>query len=579
MKLMDKSKALEDGQMCVKLKPDWAKGYTRLAGAQHLLNRYADAMNTCQKGLDIDPCNEALIAGSNRLNGLSFPKNGYLRKRKGEIEKILAEITSRGHRHVTSFTSEQGIDFTVHAHECHDRGILAQFPDGQVLQMFRIKELDEDGKHVWSIILPSAGDLVNLVTGLSGVHYVDTSTSDGFVGPENVGLTARESKRAQDSQIALLRAVFDHSLGFLKTYDSTAGYNHLGVEGLSFAVLFHVRYQCVDLLADHRYGPVLADMITHLFDEVANHEQLRASAGVLNLQYDLCEQLEAAWMLTNKEYVISSTGQLPKHKAPWLSLSRIERLYRQVAHHATGVDNNTLYLFDEGHQKFHFYMAHGLVLKRMVQFPAKGVALDAAKYLKYAHDAYFKAYLHNKEERSGKSFFNACNAGAIIANFEKLHHLSISVTGTEFEVSPFVHGPHGHIGRPEDCLDDWANMPWHFEGILLHIRLCSICAKNSFSLSFLKQLESLDCKWRKMERLDVTAKSNGTRARTLVSHLANKQWSTKVRMTPSPSKVWMVASKRSQAPVCCLTPKRMTGGSWNKRITKTPIKLGENIRK
>lgn len=60
MKVDSISKALRDGEKCVELAPKWAKGYNRLAAAQHGLKRFDQALQTVQKGLEIDPNNESL---------------------------------------------------------------------------------------------------------------------------------------------------------------------------------------------------------------------------------------------------------------------------------------------------------------------------------------------------------------------------------------------------------------------------------------------------------------------------------------------------------------------------------------
>jgi stress-induced-phosphoprotein 1 len=57
------SDALADAQKTVDLKPDWAKGYSRL-GAAHLgLGDAASAVAAYEKGLELDPSNEGLKAG------------------------------------------------------------------------------------------------------------------------------------------------------------------------------------------------------------------------------------------------------------------------------------------------------------------------------------------------------------------------------------------------------------------------------------------------------------------------------------------------------------------------------------
>mgnify|MGYP003703018455 CR=1 FL=1 len=57
------SEALADAEKTVELKPDWAKGYSRL-GASHLgLGDAASAVAAYEKGLALDPTNEGLKAG------------------------------------------------------------------------------------------------------------------------------------------------------------------------------------------------------------------------------------------------------------------------------------------------------------------------------------------------------------------------------------------------------------------------------------------------------------------------------------------------------------------------------------
>ncbi|CDJ59270.1 hypothetical protein, conserved, partial [Eimeria maxima] len=54
--------ALKDAETCVKLKPDWAKGYSRKGLAEFNLGRLREAEATYKKGLSIDPENASLKA-------------------------------------------------------------------------------------------------------------------------------------------------------------------------------------------------------------------------------------------------------------------------------------------------------------------------------------------------------------------------------------------------------------------------------------------------------------------------------------------------------------------------------------
>lgn len=59
----DASSALSDGQRCIELKSDWAKGYTRKAAALHSLRRYDEAIEIYQAGLAIAPSDAGLLSG------------------------------------------------------------------------------------------------------------------------------------------------------------------------------------------------------------------------------------------------------------------------------------------------------------------------------------------------------------------------------------------------------------------------------------------------------------------------------------------------------------------------------------
>lgn len=59
--------ALKDAEMCVKLKPDWAKGYSRKGLAEFNLGRLRDAEATYSKGLTVDPNNQSLQAALSEI--------------------------------------------------------------------------------------------------------------------------------------------------------------------------------------------------------------------------------------------------------------------------------------------------------------------------------------------------------------------------------------------------------------------------------------------------------------------------------------------------------------------------------
>jgi len=62
--LNELEKALKDAQDCVRIKPDWAKGYYRLGHTLALQHRYEDAQEALAKGTKADPKNQDIV---NRL--------------------------------------------------------------------------------------------------------------------------------------------------------------------------------------------------------------------------------------------------------------------------------------------------------------------------------------------------------------------------------------------------------------------------------------------------------------------------------------------------------------------------------
>jgi stress-induced-phosphoprotein 1 len=61
--LEEYEKALEDGSECVKLKPDWPKGYTRKAHAEFFLKKFDEAAETYKAGIKLSPDDAALKEG------------------------------------------------------------------------------------------------------------------------------------------------------------------------------------------------------------------------------------------------------------------------------------------------------------------------------------------------------------------------------------------------------------------------------------------------------------------------------------------------------------------------------------
>ena len=59
--------ALNDGNKCIELKPDWGKGYHRKGNAQHGLGMINEAVNTYNQGLEIEPNNAQMVQARDSL--------------------------------------------------------------------------------------------------------------------------------------------------------------------------------------------------------------------------------------------------------------------------------------------------------------------------------------------------------------------------------------------------------------------------------------------------------------------------------------------------------------------------------
>lgn len=80
------SKALEDALKCTQIKPDWAKGYSRLGTAFHGLMKFDDAIAAFEKGLKIDPNMEALKTGLEAAEkGKKNPPNPFAQIFRPEV--------------------------------------------------------------------------------------------------------------------------------------------------------------------------------------------------------------------------------------------------------------------------------------------------------------------------------------------------------------------------------------------------------------------------------------------------------------------------------------------------------------
>eukprot|EP00965_Chrysotila_dentata_P036699 1221851-Pleurochrysis_carterae.AAC.1 len=57
------AQALSDADMCIELRGEWSKGYTRRAAAMHGLKRFMAAVEAYEAAIEIEPDNETLRKG------------------------------------------------------------------------------------------------------------------------------------------------------------------------------------------------------------------------------------------------------------------------------------------------------------------------------------------------------------------------------------------------------------------------------------------------------------------------------------------------------------------------------------
>lgn len=84
--------SLEDASYCVKLKPDWPKGYSRRALAQLQLRRPKEAVASYRIGLQLDPTNEALRDGLQQAQAAVDAEEASTRQRMAMMVASLLQL-------------------------------------------------------------------------------------------------------------------------------------------------------------------------------------------------------------------------------------------------------------------------------------------------------------------------------------------------------------------------------------------------------------------------------------------------------------------------------------------------------
>jgi stress-induced-phosphoprotein 1 len=126
-------KALEDAEQCIKIKPDWAKGYLRKGMAEFKLDKLEEAAETYKKGLEIDPNNteikkafeelersanpftqnyQKLFTDPRTSRYMSDPQFNNLLQFAMKDQKMLMELVRTDPRFVDVFSVLTGIDLT-----------------------------------------------------------------------------------------------------------------------------------------------------------------------------------------------------------------------------------------------------------------------------------------------------------------------------------------------------------------------------------------------------------------------------------------------------------------------------------
>jgi len=87
----DSYNALKDAEQCIKIKPDWGKGYLRKAQAQHAMGDRQGQMQTYQAGIDKCPTDTNLRKAAMKVQNNQFTQIAQMMFQPGYIEKLKAD--------------------------------------------------------------------------------------------------------------------------------------------------------------------------------------------------------------------------------------------------------------------------------------------------------------------------------------------------------------------------------------------------------------------------------------------------------------------------------------------------------
>ena len=165
-----RGKALKDAEKCIELKPDWAKGYSRKAAAEHALGRYEKAKSTYFQALDRDPDNAAIQEAIETVRKAGEEHSRMLRdkykeeeRRKKELEEAKAKAEAEA-----KAAEENKVLSAEELKEQQEQELLASFMND--IQELSEKPNKKDEEVVTTVDFGSAAEQVNRLL-QPNLHY------------------------------------------------------------------------------------------------------------------------------------------------------------------------------------------------------------------------------------------------------------------------------------------------------------------------------------------------------------------------------------------------------------------------